>query len=82
MKSSVSKSLKGNGSPHPPLEFLFRTPALTFPIPNVTVAWISVTTGSPAPCTPALPVENWHWVMPHIIVWRPNVISVTDGDTQ
>ena len=80
--SFVSKSLKDNGSPPPSLKFSSKTPAPTSPIPNVTVARISVTMGSPAPCTPVLPVGNQCWAMQHIIVWRPNVISVIDGDTQ
>ena len=82
MKSSASKSLKDSGSPSPPLESSFRTLALTPPIPNVTVAQVSVTTGSPAPYTPVLPVGNRCQAMLHIIVWQPNVISIINGDTQ
>ena len=79
--SSVFRSPKDNGSLPLPLRFLSKTPVLTPPIPNVTVAQILVTTGSPAPCTPVLPVGNRHWAMWHIIVWQPNVISAIDGDT-
>ena len=82
MMASISKSLKDNGSLPPPLPSLSKTPVLTPPTPNVTVAQISVTTGSPAPCTPVLPVGNQRWAMWHIIVWQPSVISVIDGDTQ
>ena len=80
MKSSAFKSLTDNGSPLPPLEFSSKTLALTPPTPNVTVARISVITGSLVPCIPVLPAGNWHLVTLHIIVWRPNVISVTSGD--
>ena len=80
MKSSAFKSPMGNGSPLPPLEFLSEILALTPPTPNVTVARISVIMGSPAPCIPVLTAGNRHPVMPHIIVWKPNVISVTSGD--
>ena len=80
--SSTSKLLKDNGSLPPLLEFSSKTPALTPPIPNVMFAQISVTTGSPASCTPVLPVGNQHWATQHIIVWQPNVISFIDGDTQ
>ena len=80
MKSSASKSQKANGSPPPPLESLSKTIALSPPTPNATIAWISVTTGSPAPYTPVRPVESRCQVMLHIIVWRPNVISAIDGD--
>ena len=58
---------------------LSKTLTPTLPIPNVTVAWISVTMGSPAPYTPVLPVGNLCQAMPHIIVWRRNVISAIDG---
>ena len=80
MKSSASKSQKANGSLPPPLESLSKVIALSPPTPNATIARILVTTGSPAPYTPVLPVESQRQVMPHIIVWRPNVISVIDGD--
>ena len=80
MKSSAFKSLMGNGSPLPPLEFSSEILALTPPTPNVTIAQISVITGSPAPCIPVLPAGNRHLATPHIIVWKPNVISVTGGD--
>ena len=80
--SSVSKSLKDNGSLPLSLASSSKTPALTPPTPNVTVARISVTTGSPAPCTPVLPAGNRRPVTWHIIVWQPSVISVIDGDTQ
>ena len=36
--------------------------------------------GSSARCTSVPAVERQHPVMQHIIVWKPNVISVTDGD--
>ena len=81
MKLSVFKLLTVNGSPPPPLEFSFKTTAPSPPTSNVTIAQISVITGSPAPYTPVPPVGSWHQAMPHIIVWKPNVISVTDGDT-
>ena len=80
--SSISKSLKGNGSLPPPLASSSKTPVLTPPTPNVTIAQILVTTGSPAPFTPVLPVRNRRQATQHIIVWRSNVISVIDGDTQ
>ena len=80
MKSSAFKSPMGNGSPLPPLEFLSEILALTPSTPNVTIARISVITGSPAPCIPVLTAGNRHLVTPHIIVWKPNVISVTGGD--
>ena len=80
MRSSTFKSLTGNGSPLLPLKFSSKTLALTPPTPNVTVARISVIMGSPVPCIPVLPAGNRRLVMLHIIVWRPNVISVTDGD--
>ena len=82
MKSSTSKSLKNSGLPPPPLKSSFKTLTLTPPIPNVTVAQILVTMGSPAPYTPVLPVEIQRRAMPHNIVWQPKVISVTDGDTR
>ena len=78
--SSTSKLQKDNGSP-PPLKSSSKTPAPTPPTPNVIIAQISVTTGSPAPCTPVLPVGNPRRATQHIIVWRPSVISVIDGDT-
>ena len=80
--SSISKSLRGNGSLPPPLVSLSKIPVPTPPTPNVTIARILVTMGSPAPCTPVLPAGNRHPVTQHIIVWQPNVISVIDGDTQ
>ena len=82
MKSSTFKSPTDNGSPLPPLKFLSKTLALTPPTPNVTIARISVTTGSPAPCTPVLPAGKRRPVTRHIIVWQPSVISVIDGDTR
>ena len=82
MMSSVSKSLKDNGSLPLPLMSSSKIPTPTPPTPNVTVAQISVTTGSPAPCIPVLPAGNRCPVMQHIIVWQPNVISVINGDTQ
>ena len=82
MKSSAFKLPMGNGSPLPPLKFSSKTLALTPPTPNVTIAWISVTTDSPAPCTPVLPAGKRRPVTRHIIVWQPSVISVIDGDTQ
>ena len=81
--SSVSKSLKDNGSLPPPLESWSTTPAPHCPTPSVTFVQILVTMGSSALCTPVLQaVGNQHQVMQHIIVWQPNVISVIDGDTQ
>ena len=82
MKSSAFKSPTGNGSPRPPLEFSSKTLARTPPTPNVTVARISVTMDSPAPCTPVLPAGKRRPVMRHIIVWQPGVISVINGDTR
>ena len=70
-----------SGSPPPPLESLSKTLAPTLLTPNVTTVRILVTTGSPAPCTPVPLVGKPRRVTLHIIVWRPNVISVTDGDT-
>ena len=35
---------------------------------------------SSAPCTSVLPVGRPRQVMWHITVWRPNVVSVLDGD--
>ena len=70
-----------NGSPPPPLESLSKTLTPTLPTPNATAVQILVTTGSPAPCTPVPHVGKPCRVMLHIIVWRPNVISVTNGDT-
>ena len=78
--SSAFKLLKDNGSLPLPLKSSFNAPAPPPPTPNVTFAWISVTMGSSVPCLSVLPVENWHRVMRHIIVWKPNVISVIDGD--
>ena len=80
MKSSASKLQMANGSLPPPLEFLSKTIVLSPPMPNATIARILVTTGSPAPYTPVLHAENQCQVMPHIIVWKPNVISAIDGD--
>ena len=82
MVASISKSLKDNGSLPLPLASSSKTPVPTPPTSNVTVARISVTTGSPAPCIPVPPVGNQHWATRHIIVWQPSVISVIDGDTQ
>ena len=79
--SSISKSLRGSGSPPHPLRFLSNTRAHALPPPIATFAWISAITGTSAPCTSALPVGNQHQDMLHIIVWQPNVISVADGDT-
>ena len=78
--SFESRSLKANGSPPPPLESWSNayTPApLT---PNVTFAQVLVIMGSSVPCTPVLLVGKWPLVTLHIIVWRPSVISVIDGD--
>ena len=80
MMSSKSKSLKDSGSPLQPLESWSNTRVPVPPTPNVTFAQISVTMGSPVPCMSALPAGNQCQVMQHIIVWQPNVISVTDGD--
>ena len=80
MMSSVSRLLKANGSlpQHP--ESSFKALAPPPPTPNVMFARISVTTGSSAQCTSVLPVGRRHLAMWHIIVWRPSVISVIDGD--
>ena len=80
MMSSASRLLKDSGSPPLPLESLFNAPAPPPPTPNVTFAQISVTMGSSVPCIFVLSAENRRWVTQHIIVWQPNVISVTDGD--
>ena len=78
--SSGSRSLKANGSPLQQPESLSHTLTPPPPTPNVTFARISVIMGSSAWCTSVPFVERRHLVMWHIIVWRPNVISVTDGD--
>ena len=45
-------------------------------------AQIMVTMACTAQCTPAQPAVKLHQVMLPIIVWRPSVISVINGDTQ
>ena len=81
MTPSASISATDNGSPHPLPESSSnnRTPAP--PLPNATFVRILVIMGSPAPCIDAPPVRRQPPVMLPIIVWRPNVISVIDGDT-
>ena len=81
MMSSISRLLRGSGSPPHPLRFLSNTRVHALPPPIATFAQILAITGSSAPCTSALPVGNQHRDMQHIIVWQPNVISVIDGDT-
>ena len=78
--SSESRSQKVNGSPHQPLGFWYNAPVPAPPTSNVTFAQILVIMASSAPCTPALLAGRWLQVMQHIIVWRPSVISVIDGD--
>ena len=53
---------------------------LPLPTPSVTFAQIMVTMASFAQCTPVQPVGRPHQAMWHIIVWRPNVISVIAGN--
>ena len=79
--SSGSRLPKANGLPPQRPESSSNALAPTPPTPNATFAWISVTMGSSARCTSVLPAEKRHPVTQHIIVWRPNVISVVDGDT-
>ena len=78
---SASKSQKANGSlPHPCKSWsnaLVPPP----PTPSATFARISVTMAYTAQCTPVQPVTKPHQVMLPIIVWRPSVVSVIDGDT-
>ena len=78
MMSSKFRLLKANGSlpQHPESSSNTLTP--TPPTPNATFAQILVTTGSSAQCISVLPAEKQHLVTWHIIVWRPNVISVID----
>ena len=70
-----------NGSPHPLPESSSNNHTPALPPPNATFVRILVTTGSPVPCTAAPPVRRLPPVTLPIIVWRPNVISVVDGDT-
>ena len=79
--SSRSRLPKANGLPPQHPESLSNTLTPTPPTPNATFAQISAIMGSSAQCTSVLPAEKRHPVMQHIIVWRPNVISVVDGDT-
>ena len=79
--SSGFRLPKANGLPPQCPESLSNALAPTPPTPNTTFAQILVTTGSSARCTSVLPAGKQHPVMQHIIVWRPNVISVVDGDT-
>ena len=60
---------------------LSNTRARAPPPPIATFAQILTIMGSPAQCTSVLPVGNQHQDMLHIIVWQPNVISVTNEDT-
>ena len=78
--SSISRSLKANGSPLQHPESLSNAHIPPPPTPAATFAQISVIMGSSAPCTSALPVVKPCQVMQHIIVWQPNVVSVLDGD--
>ena len=78
--SSESRLLKANGLPPQHPEFWSNIHAPPPPTPAVIFAQILVTTGSSAPCMSVLPVGRLHWVMQHIIVWQPSVISVIDGD--
>ena len=78
--SSKSRLPKGNGSPPLPQESLCTTPSHPPPPPTVTIAQILVTMAWNAPCTPAFPIIRQPLDMLHIIVWKPNVISVIDGN--
>ena len=70
-----------NGSLHPLPKSSSNTRTPTLLPPNATFVWILVTMGSHAPCIVAPPVRRQPPVTLPIIVWRPNVISVIDGDT-
>ena len=80
MMSSKSQLWKDNGSLPQPLESWSNICAPAPLPPDVTFVQISVITDSSAQCTSVLPVEKQHPVMQHIIVWRPSVISVIDGN--
>ena len=78
--SFISKSPKDNGSPPLPPESWFNTHILPPPTPSATFAQISVTMACTAQCTPAQPAMRPHQVTLPIIVWRPSVVSVINGD--
>ena len=78
---SISRSPKANGSPPCLHKSWSNAPAPPPPTPSATCVWISVTMASSAQCTPAQPVKRLCWATQHIIVWKPNVVSVFDGDT-
>ena len=80
MTPSVSRSPRDSGSPpHPPASSS-NTHARAPPPLTATFARILVIMDFSAPCTSVLPVGNQHWDMLPINVWRPNVISVFNGD--
>ena len=81
MTPSASISATDNGSPHPLLESSSNNRIPAPPLLNATFVRILVIMGSLAPCIDAPPVRRQPPVMLPIIVWRPNVISVTDGGT-
>ena len=81
MTPSAFRSLRGNGSHRLPPKSLYNTLALALPPSDAMYAQILVTMGSSAPCTIAPPVRRWPLVTLPIIVWRPNVISVINGNT-
>ena len=80
MMSSASKSLKDNGSPPQHLKSSSHILTPPPPPPNVTFAQIVVTMACTSRCTPVQPAMKLCQVTLPIIVWQPNVISVTDGD--
>ena len=80
--SFKSRLLKGNGSPPPPHESWCATLPHCPPPPTVTIARISVTMAQNVCSIPVPPINRWHLDILLIIVWRPNVISVVDGDIQ
>ena len=80
MMLSISRSPKANGSPPHLHKSWSNAHILPPPTPSVTFAQISVTMASSAQCTPAQPVRRMHQAMLHIIVWKPNVVSVFNGD--
>ena len=81
MTPSGFRLQKANGLRRPPPESWYNTLVPAPPPPGAMFGQISVTMGSSAPCIAAPPVRRWPLVMLPIIVWRPNVISVIDGDT-
>ena len=78
--SSKSRSLMATGSLHLLPESWFRTHSPRPLTPNPTFVWISVTMAWTAPCTPVHPIVRQPQDTLLIIVWKPNVISVIDGD--